>query len=373
MAPTAAGLEDVVVGTSRISDVNGLEGRLIYRGYDIHDLAQYSTFEEVVYLLWNGALPSRAQLQELDRALRGERALSAREIALIRDALADAHPMEALRTAVSALSASDPQADDISPAGLCRIATRLTAKFPTIVATYHRARSGQEPLAPRDDLSHAANFLYLLTGQEPDALAARALDVSLILHADHELNASTFAARVTISTLSDMYSAIVSAIGTLKGPLHGGANVDVMNMLRAIGEPGRAEAYIKAQLAQKKKIPGFGHRVYKVEDPRARHLQALARELGARSGEPKWLEISEQVRQVVWAEKRLNPNVDFYSASAHHALGIPSDLFTPVFAISRVSGWTAHVMEQLADNRLIRPRAQYVGDRNLPYIPIDQR
>jgi citrate synthase len=312
-------------------------------------------------------------LDDLRRELARERELSAEELRLIRHHLLKMQPMAMLRTAVSALASSDPAPDDLSPAGLRRIAARLTAKMPALVAAFHRLRSGKEPMQPQGDLSLAGNFLYMLNGSRPDPLQERAMNVSLILHADHEFNASTFAARVTASTLSDMYSAITSAVGALKGPLHGGANVQVMETLEKIGSVDRAAEYIRDQLAQKKRIAGFGHRVYRVEDPRARHLQRLARELGERKGETLWLEISEKVREVVTAEKKLNPNVDFYSASAHRALGIPADLFTPVFVISRVSGWTAHVMEQLADNRLIRPRAEYVGPRDLPYVAIDKR
>jgi citrate synthase len=281
--------------------------------------------------------------------------------------------MEVLRTAVSLLSMYDPDDADSSREANVRKATRLVAQTPTIVAAIEALRKGREPLAPRSDLSLAANFLYMLFGEEQDPTAVRAMDVALILHADHELNASTFAARVTAATLADMYSAIVAAICALKGPLHGGANEQVFKMLQAIGSPDRAAAYIKDQLAAGKKIMGFGHRVYRSEDPRATQLRHLSKELGEKRGEPQWHKISWQVEQAVKAEKGLYPNVDFYSASTYHSLGIPTDLFTPVFAISRMSGWTAHVLEQYGNNRLIRPRAEYVGPRHVPYTPLDER
>ncbi|HJQ67673.1 MAG TPA: citrate synthase [Blastocatellia bacterium] len=368
-----AGLEGVVAAQSSISDVNGQEGRLIYWGYDIHDLAEHATFEEVTYLLWNGHLPTHAQLEELKSQLSREARLPAEIQQFMRAIPKDAAPMDMLRTVVSALSLYDAEAADMSREANVRKAIRLTAKFPTIVTTFERLRNGAEPVEPREDLSVAGNFLYTLRGQEPDDVATRTMDVALVLHADHELNASTFAARVTAATLSDMYSAIVSAIGTLKGPLHGGANEGVIKNLLEIGTVDNVEAWTKEALANKKKIMGFGHRVYRTEDPRATHLREMSRKLGERTGEKKWYEMSHKMEEVMIREKKLNPNVDFYSASTYYALGIPTDLFTPIFACSRITGWTAHVLEQYENNRLIRPRAEYVGPRGQKYVPIDER
>ncbi|HXG93577.1 MAG TPA: citrate synthase [Blastocatellia bacterium] len=368
-----AGLEGVVAAQSSISDVNGIEGRLIYAGYDIHDLAENSTFEEVIFLLWNLRLPTRSELDQLKQQLNRETGLPSEIQQLIRSIPREANPMDMLRTVVSALALYDPDGDDMSREANVRKAIRLTAKFPTIVTTFQRVRNGQEPVEPRDDLSIAGNFLYTLNGTAPDEVATRTMDVALILHADHELNASTFAARVTAATLSDMYSAIVSAIGTLKGPLHGGANEGVIKNLLEIGSVENVEAWTKNALANKKKIMGFGHRVYRTEDPRATHLREMSRQLGERTGEKKWYEMSRKMEEVMMREKKLNPNVDFYSASTYYALGIPTDLFTPIFACSRISGWTAHVLEQYDNNRLIRPRAEYVGPRGLKYTPIDER
>src|SRR3989440_1004005 len=367
------GLEDVVAATSAVCDVNGKEGRLFYYGLDIHDLATHSPFEETVFLLWHGRLPTRRELEETQTELAKNRALPPDVLRMMAELPETAVPMEVLRTAVSLLSMYDPDDADSSREANVRKATRLVAQTPTIVAAIEALRKGRAPLAPRPDLSLAANFLYMLFGEEQDPTAVRAMDVALILHADHELNASTFAARVTAATLADMYSAIVSAICALKGPLHGGANEQVFKMLQAIGSPERAATYVKDQLAAGKKIMGFGHRVYRTEDPRATHLRRLSRELGEKRGEPQWHEISWQVEQTVKAERGLYANVDFYSASTYHNLGIPTDLFTPVFAISRMSGWTAHVLEQYGNNRLIRPRAEYVGPRHVPYIPLDER
>ena len=368
-----AGLEGIVAAQSRISDVNGDEGKLIYAGYDIHDLAEHSTFEEVIYLLWHGALPSRTALEELKHQLSNETALPTPIQVLISSIPKSANPMDMLRTVVSALSFYDPDLDDMSPDANLRKAIRLTARFPTIVTTFQRVRNGLQPVEPRKDLSIAGNFLFTLRGQEPDETSTRTMDVALILHADHELNASTFAARVTTATLSDIYSAIVSAIGTLKGPLHGGANEGVIKNLLEIGSVDNIEPWVKKALAEKKKIMGFGHRVYHTEDPRATHLREMSRQLGERTGEKNWYEMSRKMEEVMMREKRLNPNVDFYSASTYYALGIPTDLFTPIFACSRISGWTAHVLEQYKNNRLIRPRAEYVGPRGLKYVPMEER
>jgi citrate synthase len=362
---TKAGLEDIVATSSAICYLDGERGVLAYCGYDIHDLAQHATFEEVCFLLWHRRLPRRAELGDLQTALAAARPLPEPVIRLMRQ-LPHADGMDALRTLTSVLAHYDPDAEDSSPAANYRAAVRLTAQVASLVATIGRLDAGGGPVAPDPALGHAANFLYMLTGDRPDATAVRAFDIALILHADHELNASTFAARVAAATLTDIYSAMVAAIGALKGPLHGGANADVMRLLLEIGEnagPDRAEAAVRAKLARKEKIPGFGHRVYRTEDPRATHLRRMSKELGARAGNTRWFDMSQRIEQVVTGEKKLYPNVDFYSASTYYTLRIPIDLFTPIFAVSRVSGWTAHVLEQYANNRLIRPRAEYVGPR----------
>ena len=367
------GLEGIVAAQSSISDVNGEEGKLIYAGYDIHDLAQHATFEEVIYLLWNGRLPTAVELATLKSQLNSEAGLPGEIIELIRLLPKTANPMDMLRTVVSALGLYDADRADNSLEANARKAIRLTAKFPIIVTTFQRVRNGLEPVHPREEFSLAGNFLYTLTGEEPDEVATRTMDVAFVLHADHELNASTFAARVTAATMSDMYSAIVSAIGTLKGPLHGGANEGVINYLLEIGSVEAVEAWVKDAFAHKKKIMGFGHRVYRTVDPRATHLVEMSRQLGERTGETKWYEMSRKMEEIVTREKHLNANVDFYSASTYYALGIPTDLFTPIFACSRISGWTAHVLEQFRNNRLIRPRAEYIGPRGLIYVPIEER
>jgi citrate synthase len=367
------GLEDVVAATSAICEVDGKEGRLLYYGIDVKDLAAHSSFEETVYLLWHGRLPARDELATLREGLAAERALPVEVSRMLRDFPKEAVPMEVLRTAVSLLSMYDPDDADNGREANVRKATRLVAQTPTIVAALQAIREGREPVAPRADLSLAANFLYMLFGAEQGETAVHALDVALILHADHELNASTFAARVTAATLSDMYSAVVSAIGALKGPLHGGANEQVFKMLRAIGAPDKADAYLTDQFAAGKKIMGFGHRVYRTDDPRATVLRRLSEQLGQERGETTWYDISREVERKVRADKKLYPNVDFYSASTYHSIGIPTDLFTPVFAISRMSGWTAHILEQYANNRLIRPRAEYTGPRDVLYTSIDER
>ncbi len=373
--PTAApaGLEDVVANTSSICDVNGKEGKLLYRGYDIHDLADHAGFEEVVYLLWHGDLPTQAQLSDVTARLAGLRELPPDIIKILETFPKSATPMELLRTMVSALSAYDEDdLDNSLPANL-RKAERLTARMPTIVAYTHRLHSGLPLVHPRTEGSIASNFLYMLFGKEPDETSSRAIEIDLILHADHELNASTFAARVTAATLSDMYSSITSGIGALAGPLHGGAAEEVMRMLLRLGDEANVEAGIKGILDRKEKISGFGHRVYRTEDPRATHLRHMSEELGKRSGNLKWFNMSRTAEDVMMREKKLYCNVDFYSASTYYSMGIPLELYTPIFAISRISGWSAHVLEQLGDNRLIRPRAEYVGPRNLVYKPIDKR
>ena len=369
------GLEGVVATNSRICYIDGDQGVLAYRGIDIHELADHSNFEETCYLLWFGKLPNQRELRELRERMAEERKLDAAIITLLRNAPRQALPMDVLRTAVSALSFYDPQEKSNDSKANVDKAIRLTSQIAMIVAAYDRIRKGQTVVEAERSLSHAANFLLMLNGRQPSATAERALDIALILHADHELNASTFAARVTAATLSDMHSAVTSAIGALKGPLHGGANEAVFRILQEIDSSGADPVgYVKGMLAQKKKIPGFGHRVYHTEDPRATHLRAMSRDLGNSSGQSKWFETSQKIEQFVKAEKKLNANVDFYSASTYHTLGIDVDLFTPVFAVSRISGWTAHVIEQLEDNRLIRPRAEYMGPEYPGrYVPIDQR
>ena len=370
---TEKGLADVVAAQTRISDIDGKLGKLWYVGYDIHDLARYSTFEETVYLLHHHHLPNREQLEEITERLVLERDLESFTMTLMPTMAEASVPMSMLRTTVSAASAYDPDGSDHSPEGNEKKAIRLVARIQTMIATYDRLRGGAEPIPPNPKLPLAANFLYMLTGEEPDEESARALDICLILHADHTMNASTFTARVVASTLSDMHSAITAAIAALKGPLHGGANEAVMKMLQEIGDPDRVETHVKGMLERKERIMGFGHRVYKTEDPRATHLRRLSRELGERAGDTTWYEISERIEKVVMEEKGLYPNVDFYAASVYHALGIPIDLFTPVFAASRTAGWTAHVREQLEDNRLIRPESEYIGPNNQSYVPIEER
>jgi citrate synthase len=372
---TPKGLEGVVATTSSICYIDGDQGVLAYRGIDIHELADNSTFEETCYLLWFSKLPTRQELKDLRERMAAERKLDPAIINLLRTAPKGTQPMDVLRTAVSALSFYDPDEKNNDHDANIRKSIRLTSQIPMIVAAYDRIRKGKNVIEPDRSLSHAANFLLQLNGTPPSATAERALDIALILHADHELNASTFAARVTAATLSDMHSAITSAIGALKGPLHGGANEAVFQILQAIDKAGADPGeYVKGMLAQKKKIPGFGHRVYHTEDPRATHLRKMSRDLGHASGQDKWYEMSAQIEKFVKADKNLNANVDFYSASTYHNLGIDVDLFTPVFAVSRVSGWTAHVIEQLDDNRLIRPRADYIGPAYPEqYVPIQQR
>jgi citrate synthase len=370
------GLEDVVAASSAICYLDGDRGVLAYYGYDIHDLAQGATFEEVCYLLWHGRLPDRAELGDLQSQLASARPLSEPILRLMKQ-LPASDGMDSLRTLTSALSHYDPEAADNSPQANYRKAVRLTAQLASLVATSGRLQAGGGPIQPDPALGHAANFLYMLTGTRPGALAVRAFDIALVLHADHELNASTFAARVAAATLTDIYSAVVGAIGALKGPLHGGANADVMRLLIEIGEdaaPERVDEAIRARLAKKVKIPGFGHRVYRTEDPRATHLRRMSRDLGERAGNLRWFEMSQRIERLVTGEKKLYPNVDFYSASTYYTLGIPVDLYTPIFAVSRVSGWTAHCLEQYANNRLIRPRTDYIGP---PYpqtfLPVEQR
>jgi len=370
-----AGLEDVVVSTSDICFIDGKEGRLVYRGYDVNDLVEHSTFEEVVHLLWQGDLPSRKDLEAHRKALSAtaNRRLPPRLLGLLRALPKKTTPMDVLRTGVSALSAFDPDAADNSKQATYRKAVRLTAQMPTLVAAWERIRRGKAPLAPNPKLSLAANFLWMMSGKTPTPLAEQTFDVALILHADHEFNASTFAARVTAATLSDLHSSVTSAIGALKGPLHGGANEQVMRMVEKIKSPAVADAWIHKAIADRVRIMGFGHRVYRVEDPRARHLRRLAAELGRQVGDTSAVEILDIVARAVTGDKHIYPNVDLYSGAAYASMGIPTDQFTPIFAISRVAGWAAHVMEQHANNRLIRPRSDYTGATHLTYVPIDRR
>ena len=374
-AKPKAGLEDVVAATSSICYLDGDRGVLAYFGYDIHDLAR-ATFEEVCYLLWHGRLPNRAELGDLQSQLAAARPLPEPILRLMKQLPAN-DGMDMLRTLTSALGQYDPEANDRSPQAQYRKAVRLTAQIASIVATYGRMKAGGGVIDPDPALGHAANFLYMLTGNRPSALATRAFDIALVLHADHELNASTFAGRVAAATLTDIYSAIVAGIGALKGPLHGGANADVMRLLIEIGEDAPAEKIdeaIRGKLARKVKIPGFGHRVYRTEDPRATHLRRMSKELGEKAGNTRWFEMSRRIEALVTGEKKLYPNVDFYSASTYYTLGIDIDLFTPIFAVSRVSGWTAHCLEQYANNRLIRPRTDYIGPQYpQTFLPLDQR
>jgi citrate synthase len=367
------GLEGVVVARSRLCSIDGEKGVLIYGGYDVNDLAEHSTYEEVCFLILRGHLPTAPELDAFTRELAESRALS-EETAQVVDMLAyHAEPMEMLRTAVSSDSFDDPDKNSNAEDANFRKATRLIAKMPTIVARYDRRRHGLEPIESDPSLPHAANFLRMLSGEEPGQSAAKTFDVALILHADHEMNASTFTARVIASTLSDMHSAITGAIGALKGPLHGGANEQVMKLLEAIGSEDAVDAEIRARLDRKERIMGFGHRVYKTYDPRAVILKRFSRMLAAESSEPYWFSMSDKIEQAVIKEKGLYPNVDFYSASTYHYLGIETGLFTPIFAMSRVVGWAAHVIEQHSDNRLIRPSSEYVGPPPRPYEPIEAR
>jgi citrate synthase len=371
-----AGLEDVVATSSAICYLDGERGVLAYCGYDIHDLAKQATFEEVCYLLWHRRLPSRAELGDLQSQLAAARALPEPLIRLMRS-LPPADGMDALRTLTSALGHYDAEANDAAPQAQYRKAVRLTAQIGSIVATWGRLQAGGGPIAPDPAMGHAANFLYMLTGERPSAVATRAFDIALTLHADHELNASTFAGRVAAATLTDIYSAVVAAIGTLKGPLHGGANIEVMKVLLELGATAsgdRIDEFVRGKFARKEKIPGFGHRVYKTEDPRATHLRQMSKEIGKKAGQPHWYDMSQRIEALVKAEKKLHANVDFYSASMYYTLGIPFDLYTPIFAVSRISGWTAHILEQYANNRLIRPRADYIGpEYPQRIVPIEQR
>jgi citrate synthase len=373
MGTMTAGLEGVIAGESEICYIDGYEGVLSYRGYNIHTLADHATFEEVIFLLWNGWLPKQAEVDRLKKDLAAARGLPGPVIDFLRS-VDNGAPMDVLRTAVSMLSLYDSEAQDMSAEANQRKAIRLMSKTAGIVCTFDRLRKGSPIVEDDPALGFSANFLYTLTGKRPDDVMERAFDVAMILHADHELNASTFAARVTAATLSDIYSSITSGIGALKGPLHGGANQDVMKWLLELGDEAAAVERVKNTLARKVKIPGFGHRVYRTEDPRATHLRVMSEELGKRTGHEKLYQLSKRIEQTVKDVKQLNANVDFYSASTYYSLGIPIDLFTPVFAVSRMSGWTAHVLEQYRNNRLIRPRAEYKGKADgQTWVPIAER
>jgi citrate synthase len=374
-ATMVKGLEGVVAANSGICWIDGEAGVLAYRGIDIHELAEKSTFEETAFLLWHGHLPNRIELEEFTRKLTAARSLPPQIYDLLRSLPKSGTPMEALRTAVSALSSYDPAESAVDHDSNVRKSFALTAQLAMLVAAYDRIRKGKQPVDPDPSLPHAANFLWMLHGQKPIPAATRTFDIALILHADHEFNASTFAARVIAGTMSDMHSAITGAIGALKGPLHGGANEEVMKMLFAIGKAGEDPVeHVRNLLAQKKKVFGFGHRVYRTEDPRATHLRRMSEQLSRDSGNTQWYEMSRRIEEFVKNEKKLNANVDFYSASTYTTLGIDLDLFTPIFAVSRIAGWTAHVIEQLDDNRLIRPRAEYTGpEYPVKYVPLEKR
>jgi len=366
------GLEGIVAATSSVSSI--IDDTLTYVGYNIDDLAENATFEEVIYLLWHKKLPNKAQLEELTQQLADNAEVPAEVLNHFKSYPIDkVHPMGALRTAISLLALYDEEADVMSDEANYRKAIRIQAKIPTVVTAFSRVRKGLDPVAPRSDLSFAANFLYMLSGEEPSAIAEEAFNKALVLHADHELNASTFTARVCVATLSDIYSGITSAIGALKGPLHGGANEQVMKMLTEIGSVENVEPYINAKLANKEKIMGFGHRVYRKGDPRAPHLKVMSQKLTELTGQPEYYEMSVKIHELVTGQKNLPPNVDFYSASVYHSLDIEHDLFTPIFAVSRTSGWIAHIFEQYANNRLIRPRAEYNGPGMQKYVPVNER
>lgn len=368
-----AGLQDVIAGVSEICFIDGQEGRLIYRGYDINDLVENATFEEVAYLLWNGELPNATQLEELKKQIAQYQTIPQEVFDVIGLIASKGTPMDALRTAVSLMKSYDEQGEDMTPEANYQKAIKLTAVIPVIIAAIERARTGLDIVQPKEGLSIAANFLYMLKGKEAEPVEVRTMDAGLIMHADHEYNASTFACRVTAGTLSDIYSAVTSGIGTLKGPLHGGANTAVMEMLLEIGELDRVESYVEDKLARKEKIMGFGHRVYKTMDPRAVQLRQMSKELAERMGDEKWYAMTEKVFEVVHREKGMWPNVDLFSASVYYVMGIELDLYTAIFAMSRVTGWTAHILEQYSNNRLIRPTSIYQGPSLRKVVPLSER
>jgi len=369
----SAGLRGVVAAQSAIGDVNGEEGILIYQGYNIHDLAENSTFEEVIYLLWNGRLPKADELENLKSQFQAHYEAPAEVIEMMKTFPKTADPMDVLRTSVSALDFYDPDGHGTDRENAMKAAIKLTAQMPTLVAAWDRIRNGKEIVAPDKSLSIAENFLSMLRGEKPDADEARMFDICLILHADHELNASTFTTRVISGTLADVYGAVTGGIAALAGPLHGGANTNVMKMLIEIGSPDKIESWLDEALTAKKKIMGIGHAVYKTEDPRATWLRKFSKQMGERKGEMKWYEMSEKLEKLMHEKKGMFPNVDFYSASTYYLMGIPLELYTPIFAISRISGWTGHILEQYGNNKLIRPRAEYIGERDLKYSAIEGR
>jgi citrate synthase len=369
----AAGLRGVVAAQSSIGDVNGDEGKLIYQGYDIHDLATNSNFEEVVFLLWNSRMPNANELASLNASFRANYSIPKELVSAMKTFPKDADPMDVLRTAVSMLDFYDTGAHDTTRDGAMSSCIKLTAQMPTIVAYWERIRSGKDVIAPNSDVNIATNFLYMMRGEMPDADEVKMMDICLILHADHELNASTFTTRVISGTLADVYGAVTGGIAALSGPLHGGANTNVMKMLLAIGDIDKIESWLDDALASKKKVMGIGHAVYKVEDPRATWLRKFSKTMGEKKGNLKWFEMSEKLEKLMHEKKGMYPNVDFYSASTYYMMDIPLDQFTPIFAISRISGWTGHILEQYSNNKLIRPRAEYIGARDLKYSPISER
>lgn len=372
-ATASAGLRGVVAAQSSIGDVNGEKGILIYQGYDIHDLAEHSNFEEVVYLLWNGRLPGKDELEDFRAQIRANYEAPAEVIEFMRQFPKEADPMDVLRTAVSALDFYDKDGHGTDRVNAINTAIKLTAQIGTLVAAWERIRNGQDIVAPDKNLSIAENFLYMLRGEKADADEARMFDICLILHADHELNASTFTTRVIAGTLADVYGAVTGGIAALAGPLHGGANTAVMKMLLEIGDIDKIDSWLDEALSAKRKIMGIGHAVYKTEDPRATWLRKFSQQMGERKGETKWFEMSQKIEKLMNEKKGMYPNVDFYSASTYYLMGIPLDLYTPIFAVSRISGWTGHILEQYGNNKLIRPRAEYIGERDLKYTPIDER
>ena len=369
----AAGLRGVVAAQSAIGDVNGDEGKLIYQGYDIHDLAENSTFEEVVFLLWNGRLPKQDELDAHIAELRANYEAPKEVIDLMKQYPKDSDPMDVLRTAVSSLDLYDPKGQGTDRESAVGAAVRITGQIGTIAAAWDRIRNGKEVVAPDKSLSIAENFLYMLRGEKPDADEARMFDIALILHADHELNASTFTTRVVAGTLADMYGAVTAGIAALAGPLHGGANTNVMKMLIKIGDMEGVDAFVDNALETKQKIMGIGHAVYKTEDPRATWLRKFSKQMAEKKGESKWFEMSQRIEQLMLEKKGMYPNVDFYSASTYYLMGIALDMYTPIFAVSRISGWTGHILEQYGNNKLIRPRAEYIGARDQKYVPIAER
>jgi len=368
-----AGLRGVVAAQSAIGDVNGEEGKLIYQGYDIHDLAEHATFEEVVFLLWNGRLPKQDELDELTKQIRANYKVPGEIIAGMKYMPKDADPMDVLRTCVSALDFYDKEGHHTDRESAMHSAVKITGQIGTIAAAWDRIRNGKDPVSPDPSLGIAENFLYMLRGEKADADEARMFDIALILHADHELNASTFTTRVVAGTLADMYGAVTAGIAALAGPLHGGANTAVMKMLIEIGDPAKIDAWVDDALEHKKKIMGIGHAVYKTEDPRATWLRKFSKQMADKKGEQKWYDMSQRIEKLMLEKKGMHPNVDFYSASTYYLMGIPLDLYTPIFAVSRISGWTGHILEQYANNKLIRPRAEYIGKRDQKYVPIAER